>query len=270
VSGPVRLAVLGDPLAYTLSPVLHRAGLAALGLPGESQARRVPPERLGAELAWLRAAGWRGANLTHPLKQAALAHLGAVTEAARHARSVNTVSFDEDATRGDTTDGDGFTDLLRALGIAIEGARVTLLGAGGAARSLALALLGAGAVVTVWARRRDAVAAEWAGIPAAGLLSWAGPEALDALNGAELVVNATPVADAAGPCALDCVPPRARIVDLVYGAEVTPWVRAARAGGRAAVDGLGPLVFQARRSLERWTGRPVPLEPLQAAVRWPR
>ncbi len=266
----MRLAVLGDPLAFTLSPVLHRAGLAALGIACESQARRVSADGLGAELARLRAGGWRGVNLTHPLKQAALAHLDEVTDAARAARSVNTVSFDADAVRGDTSDGAGFVDLLRALDADPVGRRVVLLGAGGAARSLALALLEAGAVVTAWARRPAAIAADWGALGAARLVAWAGAEAMDALGGAALVVNATPVADAAGPCALERIPAEARIVDLVYGPEVTPWVCAARAAGRTAVDGLGPLVFQARRSLERWTGCAVPLEPLQAAVGWPR
>jgi shikimate dehydrogenase len=266
----VRLAVLGDPLAFTLSPLLHRAGLAALGLSGESQARRVTAAALGGELARLCEAGWRGVNLTHPLKQVALVHLDAASDAARSARSVNTVSFDDDAVRGETTDGDGFLDLLRALEVEADGRRVVLLGAGGAARSLALALVGAGARVTAWARRPEVAVADWAGIPGARLLPWTGTEADEVLREAELVVNATPIADDAGPLALERIPSRARIVDLVYGAEPTPWVRAARAAGRVAVDGLGPLVFQARRSLERWTGRAVPIEPLAVAVGWPR
>jgi len=223
---------------------------------------------LGGDLARLREAGWRGVNLTHPLKQVALAHLDAASDAARAARSVNTVCFDDDAVRGETTDGDGFLDLLRALEVEADGRRVVLLGAGGAARSLALALVGAGARVTAWARRPEA--ADWAGIPGARLLPWAGAEADEALREAELLVNATPIADDAGPLAIERIPSRARIVDLVYGADPTPWVRAARAAGLVAVDGLGPLVFQARRSLERWTGRAVPIEPLAAAVGWPR
>ena len=89
--------------------------------------------------------GWRGVNLTHPLKEEALAWLATVAPGARRARSVNTVTFEPGGAAGESTDGPGFVDLLRALGRDPAGARVVLLGAGGAARSIALALLDAGA-----------------------------------------------------------------------------------------------------------------------------
>jgi shikimate dehydrogenase len=93
VSAPVKLAVLGDPLAFTLSPVLHRAGLESLGMQGGSEALRVPQSRLGAILARLAADGYRGVNLTHPLKRAVLEHLTETSDAARRAGSANTVSL---------------------------------------------------------------------------------------------------------------------------------------------------------------------------------
>ena len=89
----MKLAVLGDPLAFTLSPVLHRAGLESLGLAGTSEAFPTPAARLEERLAALDQAGYRGANLTHPLKEAALARVARVTDEARRARSVNTVGF---------------------------------------------------------------------------------------------------------------------------------------------------------------------------------
>jgi shikimate dehydrogenase len=271
VSTPVKLAVLGDPLAFTLSPVLHRAGLEALGLPGGSEALRVPQSRLGDALDRLAADGYRGANLTHPLKRAALEHLTVASDAARRAGSVNTVSFGPGPARGDTTDGAGFVALLEHLGPGAAGASVVLLGAGGAARSLGLALLEAGAArVTVWARRPGEASASWDGITGACVLGWDCDEGSAALAGADLVVNATPLTGPDEPCAIDRIPPGARVVDLVYGPEVTPWVRAAREAGRQAMDGLGLLVFQARCSLALWTGREVPLAPLAGAVGWPR
>jgi shikimate dehydrogenase len=271
VSLPVRLAVLGDPLAFTLSPELHRAGLAALGLPGESEALRVPRSRLGATLARLAAAGYRGVNLTHPLKRAALTHLAAASDAARRAGSVNTVSFEAGLPRGDTTDGPGFLALLEELGIGAAGAGVVLLGAGGAARSLGLALLESGAAaVTAWARRPGEASASWEGIAGARVVGWDSEEARAALAGARVVVNATPLTGPDVPLAVGSIPRGAQVVDLVYGPEVTPWVRAARAAGLGAVDGLGLLVHQARFSLAVWTGREVPLAALAAAVGWPR
>ena len=271
MSAPVRLAVLGDPLAFTLSPELHRAGLEALGLAGGSEALRVPQSRLGPTLARLAAEGFRGANLTHPLKRAALVHLDESSDAARRAGSVNTVTFAPGLARGDTTDGAGFVALLEHLGAGAAGARVVLLGAGGAARSLGLALVEAGAAgVTAWARRPGEASAAWEGIAGPQVVGWDSDAGSAALAGADLVVNATPLTGAEEPCAIGRIPRGARVVDLVYGPEVTPWVRAARAAGLEAVDGLGLLVFQARRSLALWTGREVPLAALAAAVGWPR
>ena len=263
---PVRLAVLGDPIDHSRSPDLHRAGLAAIGLSGTSRALRTSPAELGERLVALAADGYRGVNLTAPLKETALAHLASVSDASRRARSVNTVGFDPEAWWGDTTDGAGFVDLLESLGRAPDGSRVHLLGGGGAARSLACASRDAGAEVTVAVRRPAEAAEAWQGI-AARLVAWGSEAARSALAHATVVVNATPVAASELP--LDDLP-EALVIDLTYGAELTPWTTRVRALGREAYDGLGLLVFQARRSLERWTGRDVPLDPLARAVGWPR
>lgn len=261
------LAVLGDPLRYTQSPALHRAGLAALGLEGDSEALRTTPEELPRRLEDLATRGFRGVNLTSPLKEAVLPHLDRVSETARAARSVNTVGFEPDGWWGDTTDGPGLVDLLGALGRDVTRERVLLLGAGGAARSLALALVAAQRVAAS-ARRPDRAAAAWSGIPGAALVGWRSREESECLEGATLVIHATPLADE--PLPLDRVPPRALILDLNYGPESTAWVQAARARGSEAYDGLALLVFQARRSLALWFARPVPVDPLARAVGWPR
>ena len=271
MSAPVKLAVLGDPLVFTLSPVLHRAGLEALGLAGGSEALRVPQSRLGETLARLAADGYRGVNLTHPLKRAAIGHLAETSDAARRAGSVNTVSFGPGPTRGDTTDGAGFIALLEDLGVGVARANVVLFGAGGAARSLGLSLLEAGAArVTAWARRPGEASAAWERIAGASVTGWDSEEGRSALAGAQVVVNATPLTGPEVPYAIGSIPRGAQVVDLVYGPEPTPWMRAARAAGLEAVDGLGLLVFQARCSLALWTGREVPLAPLARAVGWPR
>src|SRR5213594_1762129 len=219
----VKLGVLGDPLTYTLSPALHRAGLAALGLEGSSEPLRTPREALGQRLHDLAGRGFRGVNLTHPLKEEALAHVGRVSAAARRARSINTVGFDAEGASGDTTDGPGFLDLLRSLGREPAGERVVLLGGGGAARSLAAALLEAGATVTLSVR---------AGTPREDS-GGAGEPARVAWRSAE------------EPAPLALIPRRALVVDLVYGERPTALVVEARAQGIEAWDGLGLLVFQA-------------------------
>lgn len=265
----MRLGVLGDPLRLTRSPELHRAGLAALGIEGESRALRTPAIQLGARLAELATAGFRGVNLTYPLKEAALGYLAAASDDARMARSVNTVSFDPGGVRGDTTDGAGFVDLLRALEVNPARERVLLLGAGGAARSLALALRRAGATVAASAREPKLVAPAWEEIGIAPV-AWRGEKEAKALAAATLLVNATPLVEGDGPLPPGRAPRDARLVDLVYLDGVTPWVAKARALGYQAWDGLGLLVHQAKRSLELWTGREVPVAPLAAAVGWPR
>ena len=268
---PIRLAVLGDPIAHSRSPDLHRAGLEALGLEGESSALPTPVEQLGARLTDLSARGFRGANLTRPLKSVVLPLLGRVSGPAHEARSVNTVGFAADGWWGETTDGPGLIDLLHDLGRDPGRERAVMLGGGGAARSLVLALAGAGAEPsTVSARRPAEVAGSWRDVPGARLVAWRSREETAALAEATLVVNATPLAGEEGPAPLEHIARSALILDLVYGERVGPWVLRARAEGRRAYDGLGLLVFQARRSLSLWLARPVPVEPLARAVGWPR
>jgi len=273
VTGPaVRLAVLGDPLPFTLSPILHRAGLAALGLDGESEAIPTPTSSLEERLAGLAGAGYLGVNVTRPLKGAVLRHLARVSETARRARSVNTVGFDRRGEWwGDTTDGPGFLDWLEHLGRDPARERVVMLGAGGAARSLGLALVSAGCrSLTVSGRRPEAMGEDWRDIPGARPVGWRSVAEQEALSSATLVVNATPLGADQDPSPVEEIGRDALVLDLGYGESVSPWVRRVRAAGREAHDGLGLLVFQARRSLSLWLRRPVPLDPLARAVGWPR
>lgn len=271
MSATVRLAVLGDPLAFTLSPVLHRAGCAAVGVACESEALRTPVGELPARLADLAARGYLGCNLTHPLKESALDCVARASVSAERARSANTIVFRGEGWFAETTDGPGFVDLLRSLHLEPARQRVLLLGAGGAARSLALALHWAGCrEVVVSARRpRDAQFAWGEGLDER-FLGWRSGEERDALGESTVVVNCTPLAGDELPAPLDRVARTALVVDLTYGPEPTPWVRAARRDGLQAVDGLGLLVYQARRSLSLWLGREVPADALAAAVGWPR
>ena len=265
----VKLAVLGDPVAHSRSPELHRAGCEALGVSCESVAIRTPAAELGATLERLAREGYAGCNLTMPLKAAALAVVTRPSEAARAARSVNTVTFGAGGMEGDTTDGAGFADLLRALGRDPSRVRAMLLGAGGAARSIAWQLQGEGAPgIHVLSRRPPASDPDWRDMPPPhGWSPWGTPEGGMALLASDVIVNCTPLED---PVEVEAIARNALVVDLRYGHELTRWVREARAEGLEAVDGLGLLVHQGRHSLARWLGREVPLAPLAAAVGWPR
>jgi shikimate dehydrogenase len=270
--GPVRLAVLGDPLRFTLSPDLHRAGLEALGIEAHSEAIRTPPASLGETLRGLASRGYRGVNLTMPLKESALEHLARVGDAARRARSVNTVGREAEGFWCETTDGAGFLDLLGTFGRTPARERAVLLGAGGAARSVALALLDAGcASLAVSARDPSRAAEGWRDLPGVELVPWRSSLERDRLGTATLVVNATPLDDdPAGTLPVAELAAQALAIDLRYGPEPTAWVVRVRASGREAWDGLGLLVFQARRSLALWTGREPAVEALARAVGWPR
>ena len=268
MSAPVRLAVLGDPLRYTRSPDLHRAGAQALGMACESVALRTTAADLPAVLDRLALEGYLGCNLTMPLKEPALACVREASAPARRARSVNTITFQVGGMHGDTTDGAGFLDLLASLGREPANSRLLLLGAGGSARSLAVALGDAGcAGLDVVSRREPEDEPVW---QAAHWHAWDSPAAHDALARAGVVVNCTPLSDDGPPVALSSLARGALVIDLTYGETLTPWVAEARAQGLEAFDGLGLLVHQARHSLARWFGREVPLEPLAAAVGWPR
>ena len=271
----VRLAVLGDPLRYTLSPALHRAGLEAVGMGGESVALRVSPGDLAATLDRLERTGLRGVNLTHPHKEAALALVARASATARRARSVNTIGFGPAERWGESTDGSGFLDFMASVGCQTAGLDVVLLGAGGAARSLALALLEAGVGGVCVSAREPGRAAGLVALDPARVraVAWRSAEERSALADADVVVNCTPLGS--NPADEAPLPPGhagdgAALIDLVYGEAPTRWVQDARQEGRTAWDGLGTLVFQARRSLELWLERPIPLEPLMTAVGWPR
>lgn len=270
MSGVVRLAVLGDPLAFTRSPDLHRAALAALRLTGDSRALRTSASELGARLVSLASEDVAGFNVTHPLKEPVIAHLSRVAPDAALARSVNTVGREPSGWWGDSTDGPGFVDWLTHLGRRPAVERVLIFGAGGAARSIALSLsrLGRDPVRIATRGGEDSARREaWRELEGAAV--WVAPgEPLERAihDWATVIVNATPLAGAAGPRDPARLAERTLVLDLVYSREPTAWVCAARARGFEAHDGLGLLVFQARRSLSLWLERDVPLEPLMQAV----
>jgi shikimate dehydrogenase len=271
MSRTVQLAVLGDPLAYTLSPVLHRAGCGALGIECASSGIRTPIAELPARLDELAARGLLGVNLTHPLKEHALDCVAKASVSAERSRSVNTIVFREDGWWGETTDGPGLVDLLKHERLDVARQRVVLLGAGGAARSLSVALQWAGCrEITVSSRHPKDAKFAWGEGLDERFLGWRSSEERDALAEATVVVNCTPLAGEEAPAPLERLARTAFVIDLTYGRELTPWVKSARGLGMHAVDGLGLLVFQARRALSLWLGREVPVDPLMAAVGWPR
>lgn len=267
-SGSTRVAgVIGDPVAHSLSPVIHNAAFAACGLDWVYVAFPVPRGSGAAAVAAVRHLGLAGLNVTMPHKTDAAGACDHLTDDAAALTSVNTVVAGPDgALLGDSTDGAGFLASLEERGVAVRNRRVLVIGAGGAARAVVLALGRAGAEVAVAARRPRAAAAAAGLAPGGRAVDLAG--AGDEAEAASIVVNATPLGMAGEPPPLDParLGPAHVVVDLVYHPAETPLLEAARARGAQAVGGLPMLVHQAARSFTLWTGVEAPLEAMRAAA----
>lgn len=270
------VGVIGDPVRHSLSPALHNAAFAALGLDWAYLAFPVPAGQAAGALSGVRALGLDGLSVTMPHKGAVVAFVDHLSPTAARLSAANTVVRRGTRLAGESTDGDGFVAALRMdEGWEPAGRRCLLLGTGGAARAIALALGQAGAAeVAVVGRRPDAaeVTAELAGR--------AGRTARpDEADHADLIVNATPVG-MSGIVGLDreSVPRipfemdldrlgRGQlVVDLVYSPAVTPLLDGARRQGAATANGLGMLIHQAALQFRLWTGEDPPLEVMSAAA----
>lgn len=261
--GSTRLAgILGHPVSHSLSPRMQNAAFAASGLDWAYLPLPCEPARLRNAVCGLVALGFAGANVTIPHKTAVLDHCDEVDAVARRAQSANTLVVRDGRVYASSTDGLAVTSAVDA-----EGARVLLLGAGGAARAVAAALLDSGVTALRVAARRPEAVAELVEhlrreFPRADV---DGDEPAGDSTPFTLLVNATPLKDElpAQPYA------HQQVVDLAYrpDGEPTAFVAAARAAGaRVVVDGLEILVRQGAASFERWTGVPAPIDAMRRAV----
>jgi shikimate dehydrogenase len=274
LTGRTRLAgIMGWPVAHSLSPRLHGHWLRRYGIDGAYVPLPVLPERLEQALSALPALGLAGVNLTIPHKQAAVSLVDRLSPAAERMGAVNTVVVEPDGTlSGDNTDGFGFIASLSESGVGWQAAAgpAVLLGGGGAARAVAVALLDAGApevrLLNRTPDRARALAGELGGPIHA--VEWAARSA--ALDGAALLVNTTSLGMRGQPplvLALDALPRTALVTDVVYTPLITALLAVARARGNPVVDGLGMLLHQARPSFRAWFGvDPVVDDDLRAAV----
>jgi shikimate dehydrogenase len=235
------VALLGHPVAHSLSPRMQNAAFAARALDWAYVTCDVGPAALPAAVAGLRALGLAGANVTIPHKRAVAELCDELDDLSRRSGAVNTLVFRDGRIVGANTDGPAVASAVDA-----RGALVLVLGRGGAARAAAVALEDAGAASVRLASRSDA---DW-------------PPAED---DAAILVNATPLRDETP------VPPRAhqQVVDLAYRADGRPTALVAaahEAGCASVVDGLEILVRQGAAAFELWTGVAAPVEVMRAAV----
>ena len=275
------VGVIGSPVAHSLSPVLHNAAFAALGLAGRwrSFAFEVPVGEAAGALEAVRRADVSGLSVTMPHKAAVAALVDECSEVARRLDAVNCVVNRGGWLYGTNTDGEGFVaSLARGVGFDPAGRRCLVVGAGGAARAVVLALASAGAARVAVVNRtpgRAEAAAALAG-PAGTVVDLRAPGAVaDAAAAAELVVNATPVGMAGTPeagesdawlIAPTLLGPGQVAADLVYAPRPTRWLAQAASAGAEVLDGLGMLVHQAAAQLALWTGAEAPVEAMWRAA----
>ena len=254
--------LLGSDVLRSLSPAIQNRAFATTG----TDAVYVPlqAESMPAFASALPALGLSGFSVTRPYKGAILPHLDSVTLHAAESGSANTVVSQDGRLVGLSTDGDGVLVPLRRR-VDPAGRTVAILGAGGAARAAAFALVRAGARVTVLARRPEQAAevASATGCASAGL------EALPGLAW-DVLVNATPLGSGAfpgqSPAPAEVLREGAVVFDMVYEPRETPLLAAAKARGCLRIDGVEMLVAQAVGQFEAWTGRTAPVEEMTGAA----
>lgn len=257
-------ALIGSPVAHSLSPVIHRAGFEAAGVDWGYEAFDVAPGSGRAAIEAMRTLGLAGLSVTMPHKGAVAEAVDRLDPAAAALGAVNTVSWDGERLVGSSTDGDGFVASLAEHDVTVQGRTIAVIGAGGAARSVIDALgRGGAASIVVINRTPDR------GEAAAALAAAASVGDPSMIEGADVVVNATSIgmgADAGArrsalafdPAVMACDPALLHdgqvVADLVYHPLRTPWLEAAAARRAATIDGLGMLIHQAALQQHCWLG----------------
>lgn len=275
---PDKYAVLGHPIGHSLSPLMHQASFRALDYNANYLAFDVHPDKLGSVLPAMRDMGFRGVNLTIPLKEVAFGQLADLHEDARRLGAVNTVEMTADGgLRGHNTDSYGFLRALdEAFGISSEGLRVLVLGCGGAGRTVAIATAMQGAsqlmLADMDAERAISVAQEIEALDGSSLvvgLSTDTSEWEEAAAESDLIVQATPVGMKPGDICLlgDGVFNSGQyIFDLIYMYPSTPIMQAAAKKGARTANGLGMLLHQGARAFTIWTGMQPDTDAMRGAL----
>jgi shikimate dehydrogenase len=252
--------VIGWPIAHAKSPALHGYWLRKYGLPGAYVPLGIEPRDLETAFAALPLLGFRGVNVTIPFKETVLRFVTKVSDRASLIGAANTITFHDDGSSyADNTDGFGFLENLRssAPNWSAASGPALVLGAGGGARAVIHALLGAGAPEIRLANRtrsRAAFLADHFGAKVK-VIDWV--HASEAASGAATIINTTSLGMVGQPAlgfSLAAAPKTAVVNDIVYTPLETELLKAARARKLTAVDGLGMLLHQGRPGFENWFG----------------
>lgn len=268
------VGLFGDPVDENPTVVTMEAGFRALGLDYRYCTMEVRPENLGTAVAALKALGFKGAHLTIPHKVNVIKYLDHISDGARLIGAVNTVYLKEGETYGENTDGKGFILSLRENGIPIEGKRVTILGAGGAARAVSIELALEKAkhitIVNVGKERgqtlRDLIQNKT--LSTSEYVHW--DHTYEIPKDTDILVQATSVGLFPDPLCpnidYSTVRPSMIVCDVVPNPPETLFIRKAKANGCKTLTGLPMLVNQAGISFRIWTGKDAPIEIMKEAT----
>jgi shikimate dehydrogenase len=250
-------AVIGSPISHSLSPAIHNAAFAAARRDGEYVAVECGVSEVEATMESLQSAGLLGLSVTMPLKETVIDFLDFVTPDADFLNAVNCISFGASGSIGHNTDGDGCCDaLIEQGGVRLRGATAVLLGAGGTARSIALALVRRGAHVVVVNRTQSNaldLVNSFAGFGDEVSIS-VGDQS--SIASASILVNATSVGMNSSDLPIDPIHLHSQltVLDAVYSPLETSLLVRARETGATVVDGLWMLIHQARHQQKLWFG----------------
>lgn len=272
ISGKTRVCgLIGDPVEHSMSPTMHNAAFAELGLDYVYAAFRVRGDDLRQAIEGMRALNLRGFNVTIPHKVAVMPLLDELDPLAEKIGAVNTVVNNGGKLKGYNTDATGFLQALREKGIEPAGKNVAILGAGGASRAISFILVDEGAHLTILNRAEEL---DWAVQLAQRLeqefgrkvwaLELSEQNLAKALEKADVLVNATPVGmspkDEETPVSTDLLKPDLLVYDIVYNPVRTRLLREAEAANARTIAGLDMLVWQGAMAFELWTGQKPPFK----------
>jgi len=264
-------AVFGSPIKHSASPAMHNAAFAALKLNWCYVACEVDPKNLRAAIAGAQAMGFAGLNLTVPHKLLAVDMVDALDDSAKRWGAVNTIHFTDHGSVGYNTDADAIiTSLREDLGVALPGAKVLLLGAGGAGRTAALKLASE-AVGELYLVNRTQSKAEEIAREIQNQFSGVKVFTQYPKTDVNLVLNATSLGLKAGDASpLDerqySLKQARAVYDMIYRPAETPLLQAARHSGCKMANGLGMLLHQGAKAFEIWTGNKPPLQVMRQAL----
>jgi shikimate dehydrogenase len=262
-------AVIGDPIAHSLSPVMHEAGYKALGIEARYLKFRVEANKLQEAVTGLRALGFSGCNVTIPHKERVLGYMDELTVEAKRAGAVNTIKFTPDKIIGHNTDGLGFVRSIQEKMDNLKGCKAVILGAGGAARGIGMTLADLGVDLLILNIIPEMTAQLVKDIRSAGGNAVGGEfKPGEWLKDADLLVQTTSVGlhGENYPFELTGISPKTLVVDILFGPKPTPFLKNAQSLGCETLNGLGMLLYQGALAWEFWLGGKAPVEPMWASL----